>query len=127
MVLFDIPDIRLFHSKDERFSKQFEKNKITKFTPFSKYPACYKDISFWIDNEFSETEVASVVRETAGDLIESFKLIDSYTNSKTGKKSLCYRLAYRSFSRNLQNDEVDVIQEKVIAKLKEIKGISLRT
>jgi phenylalanyl-tRNA synthetase alpha chain len=48
MVLFQIPDIRLFWSTDERFTSQFEAGKITKFSPYSKYPLCYKDVSFWI-------------------------------------------------------------------------------
>lgn len=42
MVLFSIPDIRLFWSKDPRFLSQFSDGKIKKFVPFSKYPACYK-------------------------------------------------------------------------------------
>jgi phenylalanyl-tRNA synthetase alpha chain len=42
MVLFDIPDIRLFWSKDPRFINQFKDGSIQKFVPFSKYPSCYK-------------------------------------------------------------------------------------
>ena len=49
MVLFDIPDIRLFWSQDPRFLNQFQDGQITKFEPFSKYPPCYKDVSFWHD------------------------------------------------------------------------------
>lgn len=48
MVLFQIPDIRLFWSQDPRFIKQFSLNQITKFVSFSKYPSCFKDISFWV-------------------------------------------------------------------------------
>lgn len=48
MVLFNIPDIRLFWSKDERFLSQFKSGKITQFQPYSKYPPCYKDMSFWL-------------------------------------------------------------------------------
>jgi phenylalanyl-tRNA synthetase alpha chain len=48
MVLFDIPDIRLFWSEDARFSSQFKDGKITKFVPYSKFPMCYKDVSFWL-------------------------------------------------------------------------------
>lgn len=48
MVLFGIPDIRLFWSTDERFCSQFKEGRITKFVPYSKYPLCYKDVSFWL-------------------------------------------------------------------------------
>ena len=48
MVLFSIPDIRLFWSDDERFTSQFKAGKIVKFNSYSKYPLCYKDVSFWL-------------------------------------------------------------------------------
>ena len=48
MKLFDIPDIRLFWSQDQRVTSQFKAGEISKFKPFSKYPSCFKDISFWV-------------------------------------------------------------------------------
>ena len=39
---------------DDRFSSQFKAGKITKVIPYSKYPPCYKDVSFWLPNEFLE-------------------------------------------------------------------------
>lgn len=48
MKLFDIQDIRLFWSEDPRFLSQFKNGEINKFKPYSKYPACYKDITFWL-------------------------------------------------------------------------------
>ena len=43
MVLFQIPDIRLFWADDQRFLKQFRAGDLrTKFKPYSKYPACFK-------------------------------------------------------------------------------------
>ena len=67
MLLFQIPDIRLFWSRDERFLSQFggwsddsnnnnnneeeEKNRgaaLRRFVPFSKHPPCWKDVSFWL-------------------------------------------------------------------------------
>lgn len=48
MILFNIPDVRLFWTEDERFHRQFTSNDIVNFQPYSKYPPCYKDISFWL-------------------------------------------------------------------------------
>lgn len=48
MAMYGIPDIRLFWSEDRRFLDQFKKGGKVKFQPFSKYPACYKDVAFWL-------------------------------------------------------------------------------
>ncbi|XP_034679782.1 phenylalanine--tRNA ligase, chloroplastic/mitochondrial-like isoform X2 [Vitis riparia] len=73
MVLFGIPDIRLFWSTDERFTSQFSKGQLgVKFKPFSKYPPCYKDMSFWINESFTENNLCEVVRGVAGDLVEEY-------------------------------------------------------
>jgi phenylalanyl-tRNA synthetase alpha chain len=61
MALFDIPDVRLLWSTDPRFISQFSgavKNPEEKvqFKLYSKYPACYKDITFWIPQDYSENK-----------------------------------------------------------------------
>jgi len=76
MVLFDIPDIRLFWSQDERFLSQFASGDIVKFKPFSKYPPCLKDISFWLpEGEWNENNFCEIVRGVAGDIVETVKKV----------------------------------------------------
>ena len=77
MVLFSIPDIRLFWSTDERFLTQFEQGKIQVFQPYSKYPSCFKDVSFWVPQGESihENDFCDIVRDTAGDLVEDVKQV----------------------------------------------------
>lgn len=100
MVLFGIPDIRLFWSQDERFIEQFTPGQIKKFQPFSKYPPCIKDISFWLPNdEWHDNNFCEVVRDVAGDLVENVKLIDDFVHPKRKQRSLCYRILYRSMDR----------------------------
>ena len=70
MKLFDIPDIRLFWSEDERFLNQFKTSTDVKFKRFSKYPPTYKDISFWITKEFTANDLFEVIRSIAGDIVE---------------------------------------------------------
>jgi phenylalanyl-tRNA synthetase alpha chain len=119
MVLFDVPDIRLFWSQDTRFLSQFKSGRITKFTPYSKYPACYKDISFWLPSsteeqaEWTDNDFYELVRDEAGDLVESVEIVDEFTHPKTQRKSKCFRIMFRSMDRSLTNEEIDVIQFRI--------------
>lgn len=98
MVLFGIPDIRLFWSTDHRFLNQFSSGKVVKFKEFSKHPSCYKDISFWLPSigidadtggrsrssvgvkgaeSVHEHDVMEVIRCNAGDMVEDVMLVSS--------------------------------------------------
>lgn len=112
MKLFEIDDIRLFWSTDSRFMNQFRAGEITKFKSYSKFPVCYKDIAFWLnDNEkFNENEFFSLVRAVSGDLAETVELIDEFVHPKTQRKSLCFRINYRHMDRSLTNEEIDKYQ-----------------
>jgi len=117
MLLFQIPDIRLLWSEDPRFLNQFSKIKFDSktditFTPFSKYPACYKDISFWLQDDYSPNDFYEVVRSICGDLVEEVKLIDKFESSDD-RVSHCYRILYRSMDRTFTNDEINIIHSKV--------------
>lgn len=163
MLLFNIPDIRLFWSTDPRFLKQFSRGKITRFEPFSKYPACYKDISFWVNPSssaslpihpdpssstgtaaaaggdatkaspsetqpaaFHENDVMEIVRDVAGSLAEDVTLVDEFVHPSSGRKSLCYRINYRSLERTLTNDEVNDVHIQVCQRLEQGLDVELR-
>ncbi|CAL9756253.1 unnamed protein product [Musa acuminata subsp. burmannicoides] len=128
MVLFDIPDIRLFWSTNQRFTSQFSEGKLgVKFKPFSKFPPCYKDISFWITDSFTENNLCEVVRGIAGDLAEEvwLLLIDNFTNKK-GMTSHCYRIAFRSMERSLTDDEINQLQWNVREAVQNKLHVTLR-
>ncbi|EPY50016.1 phenylalanyl-tRNA synthetase [Schizosaccharomyces cryophilus OY26] len=125
MILYSIPDIRLFWTTDDRFHKQFTPNEITTFQPYSKYPLCYKDISFWIDESFAANDFYELVRDVCKDLVESVDLIDQYT-TKAGRTSLCYRINYRSMEKSLKNEDVDLLQVNLRKALASSLNIQLR-
>ena len=132
MLLFDIPDIRLFWSKDERFIEQFSSVGLDPrtsivFKPFSKYPPCYKDITFWLPEEkFNENDFHEVVRSSAGDLVEKVELIDKFVHPKTERVSHCYRITYRSMDRNVTNKESNIIQDQIREMIVNELGVELR-
>lgn len=127
MVLFSIPDIRLFWSNDERFISQFKSGQITKFIPYSKFPHCYKDVSFWLPKEgLHVNDVYELIRNFAGDLVERVELFDQFTNKKTGKQSHAYRITYRHMDRSLTNEEVDSVQFQLRSELVNKLKVELR-
>ncbi|KIM23728.1 hypothetical protein M408DRAFT_251866 [Serendipita vermifera MAFF 305830] len=127
MVLFQIPDIRLFWSQDPRFLQQFSAGQVTQFKPYSKYPNSSKDISFWLkDVEVHENDVYDIVREVAGELVEEVKEIDRFTHPSTGRSSRAYRIDYRSMERTLTNDEVNTLHSEIGSRLRDLFSVELR-
>ncbi|KAK4054636.1 phenylalanyl-tRNA synthetase alpha subunit, mitochondrial [Microbotryomycetes sp. JL221] len=135
MVMFGIPDIRLFWSQDSRFISQFKQDKVTQFKPYSKYPECYKDFSFWTSSSsssqgqqtrFHENEFCEVVRDVAGDLIEDVQKIDEFVHPTTARTSVCYRLNYRSMDRSLSNEEINELHTQVVNQVVERIGVEAR-
>ena len=124
MVLFDIPDIRLFWSTDPRFLSQFESGEIVKYKPISKYPSTHRDVSFWTskDHGFHQNDLFEIVRDVAGDLAETVEMVDEFLHPKSGRDSKCFRITYRSVDCTLTNEQVNEIQEnfikQIIGKLK---------
>lgn len=136
MVLFGIPDIRLFWTNDDRFLSQFKDGQINKFESYSKFPICYKDVSFWLPQNVEGdvnspklvhiNDIFEVIRNIGGDLIEKVELFDEFVNPKNGKKSQAYRVTYRSMDRSLTNVEVDLIQNEIRQALVDQLSVTLR-
>ncbi|KAL2265725.1 hypothetical protein VTJ83DRAFT_6825 [Remersonia thermophila] len=143
MLLFQIPDIRLFWSQDERFLSQFRGvedhlDRLRPFEPFSKHPPCYKDVSFWLGSssaaggglggaaDWHDNDLMEVVRDAAGDCVEDVQLVDRFTHPKTGRKSLCYRINYRSLERTLTNAETNEMHQRVVDGLVKRFGVEIR-
>lgn len=120
MIKTGIPDIRILWSEDPRITSQF-KDINSKFKEVSKYPETWRDISFIIDKNINLNNYYEIVRDFAENLIEEVKLIDEYESEEkfgAGKKSYTFRITYRSHERTLTNEEVNKIQDQIIAKTK---------
>ncbi len=128
MVKMNIPDIRIFWSDDQRITSQF-KDINSQYKEVSKFPMTYRDISFIIKKDISLNNYYEIVRDCAGDLVEEVKMTDQYENEDkfgVGNIRYTFRIVYRSPERTLTNEEVNLIQEKIIEKTKEELGATVR-
>ena len=136
MKLYGIPDIRLFWSKDPGFLNQFETDDFRRkiaFEPFSKFPSCPFDISFWLpevgdgsDDALDENDFHALAREVGGDLIESVKLFDRFTHPKKKRTSLAFRVVYRSCDKTLTKEEVNNVHDELVRRAVNELNVTIR-
>lgn len=110
----------------ELLSKYFV-SKIS-FKAISKYPIVERDLAVIVKEEVSWGEIVKVVRESAGEFLESVKLFDIYRNESIGvdNKSLAFNLVYVSVDRTLTVEEIDASIKNVLKALNEKLGANLR-
>ncbi|XP_043263818.1 probable phenylalanine--tRNA ligase, mitochondrial [Colletes gigas] len=118
MCLYNIPDIRLFWSKDSGFLSQFEfndPNKTIEYKPVSVFPQCTNDVSFWlpVDGSYSKNDFYDLVRNVGGDRVEQILLKDVYVHPVTKRNSHCYTIVYRHMNRTLSKREVNNIHNLI--------------
>ncbi|XP_059609084.1 probable phenylalanine--tRNA ligase, mitochondrial [Phlebotomus argentipes] len=120
MALFQIPDIRLFWSRDSGFLSQFHDDmphgKVYKAV--SVYPQCSNDLSFWLPgtsggDSFDHNDFYDEVRSIGGDMVEQVLLRDQFKHPKSGRTSLCFRIIYRHMEKTLTQAEVNEIHAKI--------------
>lgn len=133
MVLYGVPDIRLFWSHDSGFLSQFETAKPeddVKYRAISAHPQVLFDVSFWLPEgvgfDDMRADVCDVIRGVGGELIEQVKLTDEFVNAKKGKKSQTYRIVYRSNEKALTKEEVNIVHRGIERELIDKFGVTMR-
>jgi len=94
--------------------------KLMTFEPLPVYPAAPRDLALVVDWSVRAGELVDMIRKTGGDLAEQVEIFDLYTGKPIpeGKKSIAVAITYRSREGSLSGDQVDALQQKVIAALK---------
>ncbi|NJL22655.1 MAG: phenylalanine--tRNA ligase subunit beta [Leptolyngbyaceae cyanobacterium SM1_3_5] len=99
------------------------------FRPYSTYPASDRDLAFFVPTQISVAELERVMRKAGGNLLDRVELFDEYrgANVPDGKRSLAFRLTYRSIDRTLTESDVEPVQQKVREALEEKFQVELRS
>jgi len=98
------------------------------FRKLPKFPSITRDISLIVDEKVSNSEIATLIKETCGDLVVSIKPFDLYRGEQVpkGSKSILYSIEYRAPDKTLTDEEVNdfdrnlrtVLTERLHAKIR---------
>jgi len=100
-----------------------------KFRPLPKYPAVRRDLALLLDKPVSYAQVYQTILSAADKRLRSIRLFDVYEGDKipAGKKSYAVSLLFRSDEKTLNDKEVDKMATKILKKLEQKLGASLRS
>ncbi|MFD3357486.1 phenylalanine--tRNA ligase subunit beta [Streptomyces fradiae] len=94
----------------------------------STFPVATQDVALVVDQAVPAAEVERVLREGAGELLESIRLFDTFTGEQIGegRKSLAYALRFRAADRTLTVEEATAARDAAVALATERTGAVLR-
>ncbi len=98
-----------------------------RYTPIYRFPAVSRDIALVVNEQTSYRQVESIIRSFP--LVTEVTLFDLYTGEQIprGKKSFATRIVYQSPEHTLTDEEVNQVQQKMLDKLNQELGASLRS
>ena len=97
--------------------------------PLSPYPPVGRDLNIVVPESVRWAEVAALVRESGGDLVDSVAYQETYRHAErigADKKSLMFSLQLRSAAGTLTNEEADAVRDAIVKVLAQHLGATLR-
>jgi phenylalanyl-tRNA synthetase beta chain len=100
----------------------------TKYRPISRFPATTQDLAVVVGIDTPTADIVATIRKYAGADLESVELFDVYEGPQVGagKRSLAYRLSFRSMERTLSDADVNKVRAKIVRGLEREVGASIR-
>jgi phenylalanyl-tRNA synthetase beta chain len=98
------------------------------YKEYSFFPPVYFDLAFIVDKKVKSGEILELIKEKAGEDLESVRLFDVYEGKplEKNKKSLAYSLVFRSLDKTLSEKDVNDRIENVIEEVKEKFNAKMR-
>lgn len=102
--------------------------KFKKVKDVNKYPSALRDISIVVDSSVQVGLLLSAIKKAGGKDLESAELFDIYEGNQVGenKKSVAFKLTFRSETHTLAMSEVNEIFDNILAFLTKEYGAELR-
>ena len=98
-----------------------------RYQPVPRFPSIVRDIALIVDARTTHRQVEEIIKGFP--LVAKVTIFDVYSGKPVppGKKSLAYRIVYQSPTHTLVDEEVNEVQKKILEKLGQQLGATLRT
>ena len=92
------------------------------------FPAVRRDLAFVAPRSVKHGEIVAAIRQSGVQDLTGITLFDIFENKEIGrdKRSLAYALEFRSASRTLTDDEVNLSLQKIMQALKQTLPVEIR-
>ncbi|HDN85938.1 MAG TPA: phenylalanine--tRNA ligase subunit beta [Candidatus Omnitrophica bacterium] len=122
---FDLTEDLYFAQID--LEKLWEKREPRYFSPFSRFPVVFRDISIAL-KEVKFSQLEEIIKKEAGNYFKGVEVIDIYQGKKIPPQifALTLRVYYQAQDRTLTSLEVDAMHDRIRKILGEIEGVILR-
>lgn len=122
----EVQNVFVFELNLELLIKYF--NWERKFTELPKYPSIYRDISLIVDDSLFTEDILKTIEKRKHPWVENIKIFDLYKGGQIpeGKKSIAFRITYRSSEKTLSDEEVDLLHNEIIKEIVEKFGARIR-
>jgi phenylalanyl-tRNA synthetase beta chain len=96
--------------------------------PISNYQSVVEDLAFVVSEEVPSGDVQNAIRKAGGSLLTKVELFDIYRGQPIpdGHKSMAYQLTYESQEGNVSENRVQDTRKRIIRRVSETVGASLR-
>jgi phenylalanyl-tRNA synthetase beta chain len=99
------------------------------YTRLPAVPAATRDLALLLRAGVAVADVEALVRDTAGELLETLRVIDEYRGKELpeGRRGVALRLVLRGRDRTLRDSEVDEAVKRVLTTLEKALDVTVRT
>lgn len=103
-------------------------NRTVEYQDLPRFPSAQRDTAVVVASDVEVGALISVIKEAAGELLESVDVFDVFTGSKLGegKKSVALSLVYRNKERTLTEEEINTTHELAVNALQQSFAAELR-
>jgi phenylalanyl-tRNA synthetase beta chain len=104
-------------------------NRQNQFRQLPKFPGSDRDIALVLNDNIPAKQITELIVNIGGKMVEDVFPFDLFKgkNIPEGKKSIAFRIHYRSSERTLTDTEVDEINGRIVAELQQELGAVLRS